>query len=72
MRKCPFCGKEANFSDVYLHQFSDDKTWCFNHYCDHEPGKLGVTITIYGDSREEVLAKWEGDYYAKEQESESV
>jgi hypothetical protein len=72
MRKCPFCGEEVIFRDPYISQFGDDGTWNFNHYCKHKPNKLGVVITIYGDSEEEVISKWEGACCAEEQTSESL
>jgi hypothetical protein len=62
MRKCPFCKKEVVFDEPWFSQFGDDKTWVFNHYCDHEPNKMGVVITIYGDTAEEVIAKWDAMY----------
>lgn len=71
MRKCPFCKEEIKFRFPYLTQFSDDETWHFNHYCKHEPDKIGVCIDIYGDTEEEIVAKWEGVYF-EEQESEGV
>jgi hypothetical protein len=72
MRKCPFCNKEIKFVDPWLFQFSDDKTWSFSHSCPHRDGKIGVVISIYGDTEEEVIAKWDGVYYAEEQTSESL
>jgi hypothetical protein len=72
MRKCPFCGAEVNFDYPHLTQFTDDNTWSFYHYCKHEEDKLGVVITIYGESKEEIIAKWDGVYYAKEQTSERL
>lgn len=71
MRKCPFCNNEISLSDAWFTQFNDGK-WVLYHYCPHEDGELGAVITIYGKTREEILAKLDGVYYAKEQTSESL
>lgn len=71
MMKCPFCGAEVDFSYPYLMKF-DEGSWNFHHSCTRDPNKLSVVISIYGDTKEEVMEKWNGVYYAKEQTSESV
>ena len=71
MRKCPFCNKEVSFEHPHISQLNDN-SWVFYHYCGLETGKLNTVITIYGDTEEEIIAKWDGVYCAEEQTSESV
>ena len=71
MRKCPFCGKEVRFEYPYLTQLGDDG-FDFFHSCSNTADKLNVVVSIYGDSEEEIIAKWEGDYFAEEHKNESV
>ena len=70
MRKCPFCGAEIEVAYPYLGELRNGGM-VFYHYCKFEE-ELGTVITIYGKTEEEIIAKLTGEYYAKEQTSESV
>lgn len=70
MKPCPFCGKKIDPDDfVYgVHYNELSEKWIFNHFCQSNP--LGVVLTVYGDTKEEVIERWNSR--AEDKTSESV
>ena len=61
MKKCPFCLEEVKFAHPYLIQLQN-KRWLLNHYCHIDSDELDIVIDVYGDSKEEVIQKWNRVY----------
>lgn len=61
MRNCPFCGKEVSDGFPSLMYVNTINQWNYHHACPHI-GEVEVVVTIYGDSEEEVIEKWNGVY----------
>ena len=60
LRKCPFCKKDVNTNSEFMgvhHNRIIDK-WTFSHNCSIRP--IDVSVVVYGDSKEEVIEKWNG------------
>lgn len=68
MKKCPFCGEKVIFSHPFLLQLSNGR-WLLNHYCHLDSDELDVVIDIYGDTKEEVIQKWNRVYEKSKSES---
>lgn len=64
LRKCPFCNGNL-LIDVPapdLDYNSLMKKWVLFHTCLHDGNfKNGVTVSIVGETKEEVIDKWNGD-----------
>lgn len=71
MKPCPFCGKKIDPDGfVYgVHYNELSKVWLFNHFCHKFTEGLDVTLTVYGDTKEEVIERWNS---REDQTSESV
>ena len=67
LKDCAFCN---NAVDDNVHFNGFNKRWIFNHYCKTIPGRLSVTIDIYGESEQEVVDLWNGNH--ENQKSESL
>ena len=55
LKPCPFCGVIEDISLV--HQMIDG-TWVFHHFCEREKDELAVVISVYGNSKKEVIELW--------------
>ena len=67
MRNCPFCGKKIELKMphiVYLHNLNK---WTFMHHCNDD-----VSIFIIKDTKEEIIAEWNGSDQSEKQTSESM
>lgn len=62
MRNCPFCGNEVSDGFPYLMYVNTINQWNYHHACPHIGAEVEVVVTIYGDSEEEVIEKWNGVY----------
>ena len=60
LRKCPFCKKDVNTNSEIMgvHFNKILKRWIFSHECHIRP--IDVSVVVYGDSKEEVIEKWNG------------
>ena len=60
LRNCPFCGKDVN--DEYYDVHYNDKIdkWLFSHWCNDESATDDVYLTVYGNSEQDVIDKWNG------------
>ena len=67
MRNCPFCKAKVSFGFPALMYLEERDEWSFLHNCG---GKCGVVIRA--KTKEEIISIWNGDDYAKDQESESL
>ena len=68
MKTCPFCREQVKLSYPFLIQLSNE-SWVFNHYCHLDSDALDVVIDIYGDTKEEVIQKWNRVYEKPKSES---
>lgn len=68
MKTCPFCREKVKLSHPFLMQLSNGR-WIFNHYCHLDSDALDVVIDIYGDTKEEVIQKWNRVYEKPKSES---
>ena len=50
---CPFCGN----TKFFISNFADNQ-WALSHYCPYEREELNIAITVYGETYEEVIEKW--------------
>lgn len=68
LRNCPFCNAEVDANDpVYGVHFNKlIGKWLFGHSC-HHALPVEVDITVYGETEEEVVNRWNGE--VKESES---
>ena len=72
MRNCPICGQKVKATFPTIAFVESLKVWELDHFCHVSSLKLDACITIYGNTREEVIQKWNGEYHAEEQTSESL
>ena len=56
MRNCPFCKQKIDDVPRYNTIL---RLWILSHYCD---GVNAVTIDVYGETEQEVIDKWNGEY----------
>lgn len=60
MRNCPFCGGEALPMPTRLRFVQKLKQWAFYHYCPSKGERDMLTISIYADTKEEIIEQWNG------------
>lgn len=63
LRACPFCKKRLEDGvclGVHYNQGLDK--WLLDHWCNQKDATMGVIITVYGKTEQEVIDKWNGDY----------
>lgn len=72
MRNCPICNQEVKPTFPNIAYLEERKLWTLDHFCHVSSLRIDACITIYGATREEVIQKWNGEYHAEEQTSESV
>ena len=59
MRVCPFCRRTVKAEYPDLHYIEEKDIYIFTHFCElNEPS---VSVTIIGKTKEEVIAKWNGE-----------
>lgn len=58
LKPCPFCG--ATYEDRKLLVLKlTNGGWVVNHYCETDNEyELGVTIDVYGSTREQAVERW--------------
>lgn len=61
LRPCPFCNSEHTDHWTWISKLEDDKRYMLNHYCKPEPTGYDRVISIYGDSPEECVERWNAD-----------
>jgi hypothetical protein len=55
MRECPFCGFAGSFNkSIKL----NDESWAVLHYCEPEGWGLKISISVYGNTKEEAIERW--------------
>lgn len=60
MRVCPFCKKSVHADYPYIHYMEEKDIHIFTHFCEiGEPNS--VCISVVGKTKEEVIAKWNGE-----------
>ena len=69
LKPCPFCGQtiREEFPDFYLHPETHE--WHLTHFCRSEEG-LSVCMMIYGNTKEEVIERW--NHRAEVEKGESL
>ena len=60
LKPCPFCRKKVEEGYPYLLYHERMKKWVFNHNCPAPRLELSVCITLYGDTKEEIIERWNG------------
>ena len=57
LRPCPFCGSTHEDGWTWIDEL---KEGCFviSHYCYPEPNKVNNAISIYGNSAEQCIERW--------------
>lgn len=60
MRDCPFCNAKisSEFPDMMF--VEGLKKYVFTHACNYVNGAHTVFVSIYGDTEEEAINKWNG------------
>ena len=56
MKRCPFCGEEVREDFPYFYYHEGMKLWVFDHNC--VATDLKISINLWGDTREEVIERW--------------
>jgi hypothetical protein len=71
MKPCPFCGAKIDADDsIFGVRYNErSKVWLVNHFCHKFTEGLDICISVYGDTKEEVIERWNG---REEQTSESL
>ena len=55
LKPCPFCGG----NNVLIRPFLNGKRWNLAHCCAKDDnGNLTIVIDVYGNSRDEVIKRW--------------
>ena len=60
MKPCPFCGERLNDWPTTIIDMKDG-CWVISHFCKsmhRSEGGLGVTINVYGNTKEEAINNW--------------
>lgn len=58
LESCPFCGAKQEDGNLHLLKLSDGG-WVVNHYCETDNEyELGVTIGVYGTTKEQAIERW--------------
>ena len=73
MRNCPFCKKEIDadhpvYGVIYNNRM---KEYVFDHICHISTDELDVVVTIYANTKEDAINKWNG-VQDEDEESESL
>ena len=55
LKPCPFCGASE---DCHFVNLLSDGTWALHHYCEKVNDELTVTLSVYGNSKKEVIERW--------------
>ena len=59
IKRCPFCGKSENIGEECT-TYSDGVLG-FIHFCEGYTGNAGVSISIHGNTVEDVISLWNGE-----------
>jgi hypothetical protein len=70
MRNCPYCGEDVGTDILGVHYNEQLGKWLFNHFCDHKGGDIAVSVTVYGNTEQEVIDKWNGVQHEQEHPTE--
>jgi hypothetical protein len=72
LKMCPFCGADVNTDLEWMGVRYNGMIgkWVFSHWCNQKDATDGVFITVYGNSKQDVIDKWNGEH--EEQTSESL
>jgi hypothetical protein len=68
MKRCPFCGNKVREDYPYFYYHEEMGLWVFDHNC--ETRELKLNINLWGDTRQEVIERW--NHRAEIEESESL
>lgn len=62
MRKCPFCNAEIDADHPYLGISYNENVekYMLHHFCHKNSSKVEVCVSVYGDTKEEVIERWNG------------
>ena len=56
LKPCPFCGSTE---EPFIMPHAGGRRWSLDHYCSRDKNdEITIVISIYGNSREEVIARW--------------
>jgi hypothetical protein len=61
LKPCPFCGAKVQDECPFVSKYRDADgcmTWEVTHYCDTGDTELGVTIHVYGTTKEQAVQRW--------------
>lgn len=72
MKHCPFCKKAIDPDHIaYGVRYNElCGKWIFDHFCHLSDADLDVVITVYGNTKQEVIERW--NTRAKVQTSKSL
>lgn len=70
LKRCPFCGCEVGDHFPYFYFHEGMEVWVLHHNCPHENDDLTLAISVWGNTREEAVERW--NHRAEVQESESL
>ena len=72
MKPCPFCGEKIERKHPVwgVHYNNLCEKWIFDHTCHIGTTQVDVTTTVYGDTEEEAVERW--NRRAEIQKSESL
>ena len=68
-RVCPFCKSDHTNKWTWYSQLKDGK-WILCHYCNPDVPDLTMSVTVYGNSAEECIERWNGNGTKQEGESD--
>ena len=61
LRPCPFCNSNHEDHWTWISQLDEIGNWALFHHCQLKKEGLDVTISIYGNSPEAVVERWNTD-----------
>lgn len=62
IKKCPFCGASPDIENEIIYIEKGDITkkpyYSYVHFCSKYSGVQGMTVSIHGDTKREVVNLW--------------
>ena len=59
LKKCPFCGSDHTDRWTWISKLEkEEERYVLTHYCQPNDGNNFTTITIYSNSKEDVIGRW--------------
>ena len=60
LKPCPFCRNKVVEDYPYFYYNERIKEWVIAHNCPHPRRDISVCITVYADTKEDAIERWNG------------